>query len=572
VGSAVYHTAVSPYSVEKNSKFLNKTGYTIHNGYMPEDFYLKENTESNEKFTISFIGTLYPTQNIELFLGAFIEFIKKNPEKTDILLLFPGLAYDIDQSQRVINFLKGFEKYYNITERVPKNEIIQIELKTNAFLYTAHDVKGVIGSKIYEYVGLAKPVIFCPSDNDVIEDIFCRSGVGFICNSKEDVYRTISELYDNYVRNNKQIIISTDQSVIEFYSRQSQTKELARILDKVVDRNNLIDDKSADFRSDAFHLLSNIGYNKIVPQIKYATNRISVICFHSISPYKNFSYPPIHPRQFEKIIHYLTKNFQVTSFEEIKQISRSTKPLCVLTFDDGYKDFVEYALPILVKNHIPAIQNIVVESIETGKPFWTQRLNNITNFIHEKKTTFSYAVNNRVFLYEKNNFNDFYMKLFNYLIGAHSDVKNNILSDMESMLQDYSNYDIHMMTWNDIVQCADNNISIGSHSFTHDTLSTIKNDEVLINEIEFSKKIISEKINRPVTSFAFPNGNYNDKVFEIAMKNYDYLLCTDEKTIKKSNFNKVPVIIPRFSVNKPSYWENISKINMFHALFKKEKN
>jgi|GEM_PF-367817 len=569
VGSAVFHTAVSPYSVEKNSKYLNKKGFTIHNGYMPEDFYSKEKTDSYNKFTISFIGTLYPTQNIELFLNAFKEFINQNLEKNDILLLFPGLAYDIGESKRVMDCLKGYEKFYLITERVPKSEIIQIELKTDAFLYCAHDVKGVIGSKIYEYVGLGKPVIFCPSDKDTIEDIFKKSGVGYICNFEVEVLKSLKELYHNYLRNDKKIVITTNKQIIDYYSRQSQTKELANVLDKVIEQNNLIDDKITTFRSDAFQLLNNIGYNNLVTKIKHSSNRVSVLCFHGVSPHKNFSYPPIHPRQFEKIIYYLSKTFHITTFEEIKHIKKTTKPICALTFDDGYKDFIEYALPVLAKYHLPAVQNIVVDSAETGKPFWTQRLNNITNFLHEKKSDFLYTFKGESFLYTNNSFNSFYMKLFSFLLESHSDIKNYILTEIEDMFFDKNYYKIEMMSWNDIKQCTDNNISIGSHSMTHDTLSTINNDELLINEIVRSKNIITDKINRSVTSFAFPNGYYNEKVLEIAEKNYDYLLCTNEKTVKRSVFNSTPVIIPRISVDKQSYCENIAKINNFHTIFKK---
>lgn len=237
VGSATYHTAVSPFSVEKNTKFLNKIGFTIHNGYMPDDFYSAESVKGYGKFTIAFIGTLYPSQNIELFLNAFKEFIRQYPEKKEIFLLFPGLAYNIDQSRRVIECLKGYENFFCITERIPKKEIIKIELATDAFLYCAHNVKGIIGSKIYEYVGLGKPVLFCPSDKDTIEKIFIKSGVGFIGNSIPEIIEQLVELYENYDRNSGRIKISVNKQVIEQYSRQSQTKELARILDKMAEAN-----------------------------------------------------------------------------------------------------------------------------------------------------------------------------------------------------------------------------------------------------------------------------------------------------------------------------------------------
>lgn len=234
VGSAAFHIAVSPFSVSKNSDFLSKKGYTVHNGYMPEDFIDLSETELFEEFTVTFVGTLYPTQNIDIFLNGFKKFVTECKDDCRIKLLFPGLAYDNMQYERVMTYLQGFDKYFSVTERVPKNEIIEIEKKTHAFLYTAHQKRGIIGSKIYEYVGLKKPVIFCPSDKETIENIFTETGVGFICNTEDEVVNTLVRLYKDYIAGKKSISFNEDKlKNIEYYSRRHQTKVLAQLLDGI---------------------------------------------------------------------------------------------------------------------------------------------------------------------------------------------------------------------------------------------------------------------------------------------------------------------------------------------------
>ncbi len=240
VGSAAVHTAVSPYSVEKNSKFLNKKGFTIHNGYMPEEIVNAKGNNLYEKFTITFIGTLYPTQEIEIFLSAFKEFVARNHKVKNIQILFPGLAFDPVQSLRVTEFLKEFEEFYSISERVPKSEIVKIEQKTHVFLYTAHKMRGIIGSKIYEYVGLKKPVILCPSDNEEIEKIFTETGIGYCCNNSSEVVIALNGLYDDYKSGKKRPDLNAGQlSRVEFYSRRSQAKVLAGVLDEILLEKNV---------------------------------------------------------------------------------------------------------------------------------------------------------------------------------------------------------------------------------------------------------------------------------------------------------------------------------------------
>jgi peptidoglycan/xylan/chitin deacetylase (PgdA/CDA1 family)/glycosyltransferase involved in cell wall biosynthesis len=568
VGTASAITSCSQLWTDDISSFVKRPGYVIYNGY---ENYDDDNIGlRNDTFTLIHNGTLYNWQEIELFAQAFKKFIDSG-DPYEVKILFLGISIENKQAERIKKIFENYTEYIELTERLSKEEIVRMMKASSLLLLFGHkDLKGWYPIKIFDYLSVQKPILLCPSDNDVLQEMINATHSGYVLNDIGKIVNLLKELYVKW-ENGIPLRINSDKGNIVKYSRENQANNLAKVFDEIIEKNNLIDNDIKNFRSEAFQLLNNTGYNAIIPQYRKFTKKVSVICFHSISPFKNFSYPPLHPQQFEQIIHYLSKKFYFTSFEEIRQTKSSSRALCVLTFDDGYGDFIEYALPILVKYKAPAVQNIVVDSIETGKPFWTQRLNNITNFLHSKKTTFLYTYQDERFLYTKKNFNDFYMKLFSFLIENSSYVKNKILSEIEDILFDFNFYDIRMMSWNEIRQCCDNNITIGSHSLTHDTLSTIQNREILLDEIELSKKIISEKINKPVTTFAFPNGSYNDDVLEIAKKNYDYLLCTKEKPIKRSDFENLPIVVPRLSVNMHSYWENIAKINKFHSIFKFEK-
>ena len=47
------------------------------------------------------------------------------------------------------------------------------------------------------------------------------------------------------------------------------------------------------------------------------------------------------PKLFEDLVIFVKKNFTLVSFSDLKREIISDKPLMILSFDDGYKDFME---------------------------------------------------------------------------------------------------------------------------------------------------------------------------------------------------------------------------------------
>ena len=81
---------------------------------------------------------------------------------------------------------------------------------------------------------------------------------------------------------------------------------------------------------------------------------------------------------FEKQIKYLTKNYNVISINDINSTKGNKK--IILTFDDGYIDNLENALPILEKYNCPAIIYIITSLIDNLEyPWWLKMWEIIVN-------------------------------------------------------------------------------------------------------------------------------------------------------------------------------------------------
>jgi peptidoglycan/xylan/chitin deacetylase (PgdA/CDA1 family) len=70
----------------------------------------------------------------------------------------------------------------------------------------------------------------------------------------------------------------------------------------------------------------------------------------------------------------------------------------------------------------------------------------------------------------------------------------------------------HHMTWDEVKELDAAGMQIGCHTLTHPFLQRIRSDEALRREIVVSKQRIEEHIGKPVTSFAYPFGQYNERV------------------------------------------------------------
>jgi glycosyltransferase involved in cell wall biosynthesis len=223
--------SVSPYYVNKISSFVGVPGNEVYNGFFEEEFLSKNDVpQFFQEITFTYNGTLYPTQNVEIFTEGFKKAITKLLG-TKIQLYFPGLGFKPDQKRRIEKLLNGFEEFYIITNRISREEVLEIQLKSHALLMFPHKgIKGVPSSKLYEYLGVGKTVILTPSDNDIIEETIRKANAGVILNNSDEVCNYIVNFTnkDNWKPTNKSI---SDRMI---YSRKSQTKRLSEIIDSIL--------------------------------------------------------------------------------------------------------------------------------------------------------------------------------------------------------------------------------------------------------------------------------------------------------------------------------------------------
>ena len=223
-------SSVSEYNTDKISAFLNKQGTTIYNGFIPEDFEQFKKVKLYDEFNITFNGTMIEMQEIVIFIGALKRVITEYKGKASIKINFIGTGYDIYQEMKIKSLMEGFEKNLHITHRVPRKKVIEVQMRSHVLLLVAYgNVKGVTGTKTFDYLATAKPIILCPTDNDILARIITETGQGIICNTEEESYVALKELIDAWL-GGTEFKMNINQNAINFYTRKKQTEILANQL------------------------------------------------------------------------------------------------------------------------------------------------------------------------------------------------------------------------------------------------------------------------------------------------------------------------------------------------------
>src|SRR5687767_11633417 len=113
--------------------------------------------------------------------------------------------------------------------------------------------------------------------------------------------------------------------------------------------------------------------------------------FHRVSPQQDKLWPPMHPTLFEDIIRTLCRSHTICALENSVERGfekAGGRPLATILFDDGYKDNIEYAVPILQRYQCPASFYVVTGCIDNNIPTWTYIVDHLLQNTHVQSLRF----------------------------------------------------------------------------------------------------------------------------------------------------------------------------------------
>lgn len=241
----------------------------------------------------------------------------------------------------------------------------------------------------------------------------------------------------------------------------------------------------------------------------------------------------VRNQTFAAFLNYASQTCEFANLKQEPQWKPTGMLKLAVTFDDGWADNAESGYPIASQYHVPFVIFIVPEKTGTALPFWPERIAaaldrivavngsrraaSIGRAIEELKALPPMERENRI----------------SQMLGSGGPLESSATVDKT-------------MTWEQIAELHAHGVTFGSHTSTHEILTTIPPVQAE-QEIVSSREAIQQKLGGSCHLFSYPNGNYSEQVRDlVAQAGYKFAFLNQEPGVWTRDCD--PLLIPRVNI------------------------
>lgn len=256
--------------------------------------------------------------------------------------------------------------------------------------------------------------------------------------------------------------------------------------------------------------------------------RAVVLMYHRVLPpdADSFSAPGItvSPASFALQMRFVSKHFTPLSagqFLDSMEQGRFPRRACLVTFDDGWIDNAETALPILLRFEVPAVFFVTTGYVGTERTFWQERL---TRWLFEasRRPAAAGPLLHELGLAELVHASDrdARRRVRDYITDLKIEdessvellsrrIRSTLFDDAE---RGPSCGDDRFMSWDAVrTLAASSGYSVASHSHDHVPLTRLQPAEVA-EDLAHSHRVLQQHGLATSGCFAYPNGDHDEAV------------------------------------------------------------
>lgn len=260
-----------------------------------------------------------------------------------------------------------------------------------------------------------------------------------------------------------------------------------------------------------------------------------VLMYHGVveEALEPFCWHQLPVAAFREQLGWIARHYRVLPLEqalELRAKSELPERSCAITFDDGFANVAEHAVPVLEELRLPATVFLVTDLVGTNTVPWPDRLwlaheqagvPGADARIEELKTRPKAEKDERV---------------------AETIAALGVAEPLEAG-------PFRMMSWSEVGRLAEEGlVAFGPHSRTHEILSRCDDAEVT-RQVAGSQAVLAERLPVPPRVFAYPNGrrqDYDERAkAAVARAGLAWALTTEEGLVDET---ADPLALPRVLV------------------------
>ncbi len=244
---------------------------------------------------------------------------------------------------------------------------------------------------------------------------------------------------------------------------------------------------------------------------------------------------------FRAHLKFLSKFFRIVPLDQVwnpADQGRDQRPKVALTFDDGLRNNLTVAYPLLREFQAPATFFVCPGLIDAGRWLWNHECFARLESMGGRQTQFMFECG-----LDSSGVGPFLQEL-KYLPYAERIVIEKKLRDVTPdflpTAQQHEQFDL--MTWDELRSLDPALVAIGGHSNHHEILSRLDSGRLEAEVADCASRLMQE-LGRPAPHFCYPDGSYNQATLQAVGRHFHSAVTINEGFVPVSpNLLELPRI------------------------------
>jgi peptidoglycan/xylan/chitin deacetylase (PgdA/CDA1 family) len=258
---------------------------------------------------------------------------------------------------------------------------------------------------------------------------------------------------------------------------------------------------------------------------EHKDNILRVLIYHRVADRAGFrrgdpNQISASPGDFAKQMSYLARRYRPIGGEQVVealQTGTRLPPQAVLvTFDDGYRDFLTHAWPILCAQRIPAVLFVSTAFPGSERHFWWDIVHD--TIAHTTRGSVGIPGLGSVGLRTSRQRSLVTERLVNHLTRRPPREIEEVVGQLQAQLGTPPADPAPVLTWDELRQLSREGLTVASHTRRHPALPTLTREEIA-EEIEGAGADLRRELGSAPPLFAYPFGQSDPRALPVLQAN-----------------------------------------------------